>query len=490
MLILSRVESKARSLAIPRSGWWLVYGIVVCALIYLFFSSRAYDDPFITYRYAVNLFHGNGFVYNSGERVLSTTTPLFTLLLAVLGALWQDLPHLAVLLGAASLVAGGILFWELSRTWMTPLVGLAGLVLYPTFPLLITTLGSETPLYLALCLAAFVAYSCQRYTLTGLVVGLASLARPDGLLVAAVLAVHFLLGRRKRVPWSGVILFGVIILGWVVFAWLYFGSPLPVTLAAKQQQGAMLISQRFAEGFFTVLRGYRTWPYLVAGFLALLGTGFAIYRRSPWLLLLGWTALYFLSYTLLGVSRYFWYYAPLVPGFIAAVGLGLSALEFRPAIGRDPAPPVSKWINFLVVLLLLVLAGGQLRALWAVRLQRDNRYSIYRAVGQWLNNHTLPGQSVGALEVGIIGYYADRKMVDFAGLIQPEVAAQLTAGDDYEDAALWAVQAYHPDYLVLQEGLFPRLEQGFVRNNCDLSREFPGAGYGYPANLYVYSCNG
>ncbi|HLF80433.1 MAG TPA: hypothetical protein VI410_01595, partial [Anaerolineales bacterium] len=44
---------------------------------------QAFDDAYITYRYARNLAHGDGFVYNHGERVLGTTTPLYTILLAL-----------------------------------------------------------------------------------------------------------------------------------------------------------------------------------------------------------------------------------------------------------------------------------------------------------------------------------------------------------------------------------------------------------------------
>ena len=78
----------------------------------------------------------------------------------------------------------------------------------------------------------------------------------------------------------------------------------------------------------------------------------------------------------------------------------------------------------------------------------DPRYSIYRAAGEWLNSNTQPGDIVGSLEVGIIGFFADRPMVDFAGLIQPEVAEQFNSETTYEDSALWAVSNYKIDYLV------------------------------------------
>jgi hypothetical protein len=86
--------------------------------------------------------------------------------------------------------------------------------------------------------------------------------------------------------------------------------------------------------------------------------------------------------------------------------------------------------------------------------------------GEWMRDRTPPHASVGTLEVGIIGFYSQRRMIDFAGLIQPQVSNQLTAQTTYEDAALWAVEPYRPGYLVLHNNLFPRLEQGYVASTA------------------------
>jgi hypothetical protein len=123
-----------------------------------------------------------------------------------------------------------------------------------------------------------------------------------------------------------------------------------------------------------------------------------------------------------------------------------------------------------------------------MRAQNDPRYSIYRAAGEWLSENTLPGEQAGSLEVGIIGFFANRPMVDFAGLIQPEVAEQFTSETTYEDSALWAVDHYMIDYLVLQDGLFTRLEQGFVNQNCEPVKRFQGDQYSYDWNLSIYDC--
>src|SRR5205085_5248997 len=63
----------------------------IAARLYLLITThRTVEDFFITLRYAENIAHGAGFVYNAGERVLGTTTPLYTLYLALTS--WLGLP--------------------------------------------------------------------------------------------------------------------------------------------------------------------------------------------------------------------------------------------------------------------------------------------------------------------------------------------------------------------------------------------------------------
>lgn len=479
----------------------LVYLILVTTLIYRAFIDWAYDDPFITYRYAQNVAQGNGMVYNMGERVLSTTTPLFTLLLAGIYPIWPDLPHLANLFGAFSLAMCGLIVWYLAKAIRFPVLGWVGLLLIPAFPLLVSTLGSETPIYLALCLGAITAYGYRRLNLAAVLSALAVLTRPDGILVAAILAVVGYLEWRKTsqpFPWSPLLLFAGITLPWFVFSWLYFGSPLPVTLAAKQHQGAMAISQRFAPGLPTIFRPYtRHWYFWIEAFFAVIGFGWMVKKfitgRSnlagfwqTWksvLLLFAWTLTYFLAYALMGVSRYFWYYAPLVPGFLAMVGLGLTALLFF--IKHNRVPGLS---SYLVLSLVLILMVAQVFHLGMVRPTAVPRTAAYRAVGEWLARNTPSSSAIGLLEVGVIGYHAQRPVVDFAGLIQPAVASRLNQQATYEDSAFWAVKTYRPAYVVLHRGLFPSLEESLLAENCELVKRFDGAAFGYNSDLDIYQC--
>jgi len=427
----------------------LAYSMGLAILLYGQLRDWAYDDPFITFRYAENLARGLGFVYNSGERVLSTTTPLFALLLAVLSHSGLDLPHLANLIGALSLALGGLALWDLPGRLR---------ILRP----------AEVSPH-----GAFHCPGCAHprgWSLGG--------RDPGGGLPHS---------NSPPIPWSAILLVLVVTLPWFIFAAGYFGSPVPATLAAKQHQGSMAISQRFGPGLLTIMRWYAAeWPYWGEAALALWGGLFAIRQAHSWRLFLFWPALYFFAYSALGVSRYFWYYAPLVPGFLAASGLGIEALVIRLTLIFPKLSRGGLAAGLVVVLGLVAVQG---RDLIRLREQSDTRFLIYRAVGQWLQANVPPRASVGALEVGIIGYYARRPMVDFAGLIQPAVAKQLTPTTTYENAAAWAILHYDPDYLALNPAWFPTLMQEQVLPACFAQQTFAGEAYGYSGELVIYRCD-
>ena len=486
-----------------------LYTILVTTLFYILFSNWTYDDPFITYRYAQNLAHGQGFVYNIGEHILSTTTPLFTLLLAGLTPIWSDIHHLSILLGAFGLALGAVLIWMLASDLGSRYVGWVGLLLYPTFPLVARTLGSEITIYLALCLVTFVFYFRHRYNLAAICAALTVLARPDGMLVPVIIAIDYFYKLVhdarpfKSIPWKAILIFIAILLAWILFALFYFGSPIPVTLAAKQQQSAITGSESFLHAFPRLFSQYDASPFLLSPILAIAGVVFAGLKAPRWMIIFGWTILYFIAYSTLGVTRYFWYYAPLVPGFIIAVGLGLDACEalwhsikqrFSASDSNTQPRRRSSYLHpdvdvrIIASLLLVLLVVLQSAGLWQMRKNPDLRYAIYRAAGEWLDENTASQASVGMLEVGIIGYYAHRQIVDFAGQIQPEVAAQLSLHHTYDGAALWAVHTYHPDYLVIQTGSLPNLEQQYVSANCQAVATLQGDDYKYPQNLAIYRC--
>ena len=238
--------------------WALVVALTALNMLYIG-RLGPNDDAYITFRVARNLAAGHGPVFNPGEQVLSVTTPGYMLLLAAASVVSQDFVWLGLALNGLALLLVGALVIDLSHivipngpdTDQTRLLsGLSATLavsLTLTFPLLTAAIGMETPLFMAAILASFAAYRralqpnnddrlTTRWLLwTATAAALAFLLRPDGLLVAVAIGLHWIVTRR-RVTWRPVALFLALSLPWLLFSWLYYGSPVPNTLAAKATQ--------------------------------------------------------------------------------------------------------------------------------------------------------------------------------------------------------------------------------------------------------------
>jgi hypothetical protein len=221
--------------------------------------------------------------------------------------------------------------------------------------------------------------------------------------------------------------------------------------------------------------------WLYVPFMAL-GVANAL-RRNRWALpLLLWAVLYFLGYSVLNVPRYHWYYSPLIPPLMLFVGLGVAA-----SLRRIVANPQLRPVLGLGLAVLLVWPS-LLGSVDLAQISPDGRAQIYLTAGSWLNAHTPEDASVGTLEVGILGYESDRTIIDFGGLVQPDIGSRVSGG--FEDAAAWAITNYRPDYLVFHPGWFPNLvaEPWFAERYRDVKR-FENAAYASNP-LVVYAASG
>ncbi len=83
------------------------------AIAGLILGFRPFDDTYITFRYSLNLASGHGFVYNLGEPVLGTTTPLWTLVLALFSALGAPIEQTALVISLACDAASAFFLFRL-----------------------------------------------------------------------------------------------------------------------------------------------------------------------------------------------------------------------------------------------------------------------------------------------------------------------------------------------------------------------------------------
>ncbi|MEE9271210.1 MAG: glycosyltransferase family 39 protein [Candidatus Krumholzibacteria bacterium] len=196
------------------------------------------DDACITFRYAENLAEGQGFVYNTGERVLGTTTPLFTLLLLPFALAGLPLQAAAYALAlAADLLVCLLVYRLIARPFGEPAALLAALFYALSYVAIAACgYGMETQVFEALVVMAILFAVQSRYAATAVAVGLAVLTRPEGALLAGILGV-FILAKLHRqslpFPWKALVVFLAVTIPWFVFATLYFGFALPEFGARK-----------------------------------------------------------------------------------------------------------------------------------------------------------------------------------------------------------------------------------------------------------------
>ncbi|NCC36695.1 MAG: DUF2029 domain-containing protein, partial [Chloroflexia bacterium] len=383
--------------------------------------------------------------------MLSTTAPLYALLLVPFALVGADLPLVSNLIGTLSLGAGSVALWRMGRMEGMPVAGVAAALLFPLTPLLINTLGAETLLFLALVLWGFEASWRERPWLAGVLLAAATLTRADAGL-AVVMAGAILLRRSGVRP---ALTFGAVValttLPFVAAAWWYFGSPLPATLGAKQSQADIPGGRSYLAGLVLRLGSLWNWmPWRPFAVLIVIGCVQALWKRGPLALVAGWSLAHALAYSLLGVTDYFWYFGPVMTGLtiLGALGIQLLADLGERVGGRRTG------LSIATGLIVLALASyGSIVNLTARN--PDLRIPAYRAAGEWLAANTEPDARVGTLEIGVIGYYSQRHMIDFAGLIQPEVNAIFREGGGYRDAALAALAHHQPAYVVNHEEAFP-----------------------------------
>src|SRR5205085_11720279 len=81
-----------------------------------------------------------------------------------------------------------------------------------------------------------------------------------------------------------------------------------------------------------------------------------------------------------------------------------------------------------VGIIILILTLSFFRA-GAMRNEQQHLDAINRQVGMWLNTHASPEAAVAVKDIGYIGYYSKRRILDLAGLVSPECIPYRMRGD-------------------------------------------------------------
>jgi hypothetical protein len=490
-----------------RAGAWraLPLWLALAALFggaYLAFAGFAgltgfpLDDAWIHQTYARNLGTTGVWAFLPGQVSAGSTAPLWSLLLAF--GYWLGAPYLAWTHGlgiaalgvSAWLAAGQASDWAGQRRWMPWLVGLACLAEWHLVWAAVS--GMETVLYVCLALAVVRLASggsqmandrhqisndkhqmtngkyraavshfpfgiCHlRFLVLGLVGGLLVLTRPEGLLLVGLTGVIVGWQLRRACPlaqggdyrrrllaawallWIGLAL---PLAPYLAFHYSYTGQPFPSTFYAKQQEYRVLLDsvpfwQRWLSTAGVTLVGGQV--LLLPGFVwALVKTA-----RPGVLLLAAWWLAHLTLYALrLPVTyQHGRYQMPVIAAFVMVGVLGTAELldaVRQPVLGR-------------VLRRAGLAAGGLLSAAFLVVGARAYVADVgfirgeMVATAHWLVAHTPAGSLIAVHDIGAVGYFAGRPLLDLAGLVTPQVIPFI----DDEAALLDLMETQGADYVV------------------------------------------
>ena len=426
------------------------------------------DDSWIHFQFARNLAEGHGFSYNPGVPVAGSTAPLWTLLLGALFAVGGSHPLVAKLVGVAATLGATLAAAGLARAWTGDRRAalLTGVLTALSGPLLWGALsGMEVSLAALLVTGGMLAHTRGRDLAAAALLALAVLARPESvLLLALVWAAGPLTGRRAA-TFAGCA--AAVVGPWVAFNLATGGTPLPATAAAKIEGGLAGFLAGAPAPLLTTLVT-RPWEFTVA-WVGWLG---AVNVLLPLLLLPGlwllWRgggrrlalpagvlALQPVAMALLapyrGPSFQEGRYAMhLLPMALAVVALPLAACAGQGASDAGLARLRRLLVVGLVVASLVSLWPAATRYGWAVQ----NVEGMQVRLGHWVDANTPRDARLALNDVGAIGYLSRREVIDVMGLVTPAIIPYRREG---EDGVLRYLERVCPDYLIVFPRWFPRL---------------------------------
>ena len=440
---------------------------LIAALIRWNAGPRTIDDSYITYRYARNLLDDNGFVFNPGERILGTTTPLYTLLLTwisfPIGGSKADFPQISLIVN--SLIDGFTCFFlfklgkELCSSW----VGFATALAWAIAPFSVTFAigGLETSLYVFLLLMTAYYYIIQAYRRSAFFAALAFLTRPDALILILPIMLYFLWTALKiNIPWPNPIysthqdqkltrkvllqsfaIFAFPILVWVIFATVYFGNPLPHSIIAKSlayhlpaNAALIRLMQHYATPFFEDATFHNTGIFIglfIYPFLSLIGIRHITraHPRSFVVMIFPW--LYFAVFAIAHPLIFRWYLTPPLFLYFLSIFSGLDGLiqQIFVTIHKGHTSANTPLIYLLKFVFLLIIPTLLVSQAWtlspdhgihrpAPKMAWYKLELLYRQAAEIINQQPFfqKDMVIAAGDVGVLGYYTQARILDTVGL--------------------------------------------------------------------------
>jgi hypothetical protein len=386
------------------------------------------DDAWIHQVYARNLGTRLEFSFFAGQPSAGTTSPLWAMLLGIGYALGVDFRVWTILLGVVFLGASAFMTQRVTThltanaraaDWFAPLV-----LLFEWHMVWASVSGMEITLFVFLSLTLVEAFFARRNAFyLGLLAGLLTLTRPEGVVLALLVGIGLLIPRsnvpmaqRLKMLVGFAVAFFIFLAPYLAFNVWTSGTLLPNTFYAKAAEYEVLTQENLVTRW---LRMYRQ-PLIGAQILLIPGLLYGAWRlarekKYTLLLPLAWLVLLPLLYAWrLPVEYQFGrYLMPIIP-FVILYGIAGTAGLFQKISVRVIC---RAWAITIAVLLgVFYLLGANLYAQSVAVIQCE-----MVAVAHWTREHLPPNALIAAHDIGAQAYFDARPMLDMAGLVSPEV---------------------------------------------------------------------
>ncbi len=392
------------------------------------------DDSYIHLQVARNIASGQGWGVNPGVSVNVSTSPLFTLIVALLDRLTAN--HAIFPAQAVSVLAAAfgllLVYLRTRRDTRANWAALAAAFSLACSCDLWRWNGAVMEATLGFFWVALILYlfSDWRWTfpgcvLRGVVLALAVLTRPELVLALALcLFLMAVLGKNRWPSWIGLLLgIALPIVPWVVFCKRTFGNILPTTFYAKATNHLILWNPVIPRQFGLLIVEAFFWPaLLLAAMLIVLRFRLPspVLRKAllPAGLLLAVAAFYYLRTPALeSVGRYLLPFLPCA-GYLLGLVLPVAAGKLN--------RPAFRWLvgTALTLHLLTSLALNHIFIAPTMRAFQTEYKASMVAAAEYLAAHSSPATRVLVKsDIGVVSYTGDGRffIADGGALASPEL---------------------------------------------------------------------
>ncbi len=404
--------------------------------IYLLASKLLYgigfplDDSWIHQTYARNLALHGEWAFRSGITSAGSTSPLWSALLSI-GFLLGLSPYIwTYFLGAVVIFSlATICEWavrNLINSYQPKYPWVAVFIVFEWHLSWAALSGMETLLHglIVTTVLILLMTNTPRYLTLGLLTGLATWVRPDGLtLIAPVLLVILftekdLLSMGKAIG-RYLIGFGSLFIPYLLFNLYIGGTPMPNTFYAKQAEYAAWQSKpiisRLGQMFLQLLAGPG-----IAIFPGVFVWAFIAIKKRSWgnIAAILWCSGYLLLYVFrLPMYQHGRYIMPAMPIFFLFGLLALFYFSKNKIFGRYQWIFQTFWqVSAVMLLFTFIFIGSNAYAEDVAIIESE-----MVVTAKWVSENIPQDSLLAVHDIGALGYYDNHELIDLAGLISPEV---------------------------------------------------------------------